>query len=43
MTGYAEKAAERQGFLDVGMDLLAKPFTLEQLAGKIRHMIRRTG
>ncbi len=43
MTGYAEKAAERQGFLDEGMDLLAKPFTLEQLAGKIRHMIRRTG
>ncbi|RON08894.1 hybrid sensor histidine kinase/response regulator [Pseudomonas brassicacearum] len=43
MTGYAEKATERQGFLDVGMDLLAKPFTLEQLAGKIRHMIRRTG
>ncbi|APC18702.1 hybrid sensor histidine kinase/response regulator [Pseudomonas frederiksbergensis] len=43
MTGYAEKAAERQGFLEEGMDLLAKPFTLEQLAGKIRHMIRRTG
>ncbi|MNV69269.1 Blue-light-activated protein [compost metagenome] len=40
MTGYAEKAGERQGFLDEGMDLLAKPFSIEQLAGKIRHMLR---
>ncbi len=43
MTGYAQQAAERQGFLDEGMDLLAKPFTLEQLAGKIRQMIRPAG
>ncbi|WP_095079582.1 PAS domain-containing sensor histidine kinase [Pseudomonas sp. Irchel s3h17] len=40
MTGYAEKAGERQGFLDEGMDLLAKPFSIEQLAGKIRQMLR---
>ncbi|WP_095170377.1 PAS domain-containing sensor histidine kinase [Pseudomonas sp. Irchel 3H3] len=43
MTGYAQQAAERQGFLDEGMDLLAKPFTIEQLAGKIRQMIRPAG
>lgn len=42
MTGYAEKAAERQGFLEEGMDLLVKPFTIEQLAGKIRQMISHT-
>ncbi|BAQ81597.1 PAS domain-containing hybrid sensor histidine kinase/response regulator [Pseudomonas sp. St29] len=39
MTGYAEKAAERQGFLEPGMDLLAKPFSIEELAQKIRQMI----
>lgn len=39
MTGYAQKAAERQGFLDRGMDMVAKPFTLDQLANKIRMMI----
>jgi CheY-like chemotaxis protein len=39
MTGYAQKAAERQGFLDQGMDMVAKPFTLDQLANKIRMMI----
>ncbi|WP_347900892.1 PAS domain-containing protein [Pseudomonas purpurea] len=43
MTGYAEKAAERQGFLDEGMDLVSKPFSIELLAGKIRHMIRQAG
>nr|BFD42735.1 hypothetical protein FFPRI1PSEUD_42340 [Pseudomonas sp. FFPRI_1] len=39
MTGYAEKAAERQGFLEPGMDLMAKPFSIEDLAQKIRRMI----
>jgi CheY-like chemotaxis protein len=39
MTGYAEKAAERQGFLEEGMDLMAKPFSIEALAQKIRQMI----
>ena len=39
MTGYAQKAAERQGFLEHGMDMVAKPFTLDQLANKIRTMI----
>ncbi|MBI6618060.1 PAS domain-containing protein [Pseudomonas corrugata] len=39
MTGYAQKATERQGFLDRGMDMVAKPFTLDLLANKIRTMI----
>ena len=39
MTGYAEKAAERQGFLEEGMDMVAKPFSIDVLATKIRSMI----
>jgi PAS domain S-box-containing protein len=39
MTGYAETAA-RAGFLAAGMELIAKPFSLEELAAKVRGMIR---
>ena len=39
MTGYAETAAERQGFLEQGMDMIGKPFSVEQLATMIRGMI----
>lgn len=39
MTGYAQKATERQGFLEQGMDMVAKPFSLDLLANKIRTMI----
>ncbi|PMU12443.1 MULTISPECIES: PAS domain S-box protein [unclassified Pseudomonas] len=39
MTGYAEKAAERQGFLEEGMDMVAKPFSIDLMANKIRAMI----
>ena len=42
MTGYAQKAAERQGFLENGMDMVAKPFSIEVLANKIREMINQT-
>lgn len=42
MTGYAQKAAERQGFLEEGMDMVAKPFALELLASKIRMMLSQT-
>lgn len=42
MTGYAQIAAERQGFLEEGMDMVAKPFALERLASKIRTMINPT-
>lgn len=39
MTGYAEKAAEKQHFLDDATDMIAKPFTIDVLANKIRDMI----
>ncbi|MBK5517975.1 PAS domain S-box protein [Pseudomonas sp. TH10] len=43
MTGYAEKAAERQGFLEQGMDMVAKPFSIDLLANKIRAMLGQPG
>ncbi len=39
VTGYAEVAASRGGFLAPGMDMLTKPFALETLAAKVRSMI----
>ncbi len=39
VTGYAEKAAVRHGFLEEGMDMLTKPFALDALGTKIREMI----
>ena len=36
MTGYAEKAITRQVFLDSGMELLAKPFKMNELLEKVR-------
>ncbi|MDE1148707.1 MAG: PAS domain-containing protein [Azospirillaceae bacterium] len=39
ITGYAENATARAGFLHPGMDILPKPFALDALAAKIRQMI----
>jgi DNA-binding response OmpR family regulator len=39
VTGYAENAADRGGFLDAGMDMLTKPFALDALGVKVRAMI----
>ncbi|MBF7141122.1 PAS domain-containing hybrid sensor histidine kinase/response regulator [Pseudomonas sp. LY10J] len=39
MTGYIDKAADRDAYLEEGMDILGKPFTLETLASKLRLMI----
>ena len=36
MTGYAENAANRQSFLGEGMDLISKPFHIDELLQKIR-------
>jgi PAS domain S-box-containing protein len=41
VTGYAEKAAVRGGFVATGMDMLTKPFALDALGTKIREMIER--
>lgn len=40
ITGYAEHAAVRGGFLDPGMQLITKPFTFDLLTAKVREMIR---
>jgi len=39
ITGYASKAAVRGEFLASGMDMLAKPFTIDALAHKVREML----
>jgi PAS domain S-box-containing protein len=39
MTGYAESAAVRSGFLDQGMEMIVKPFPLDLLANKIRDAV----
>ncbi|MEF3366098.1 CHASE3 domain-containing protein [Methylocystis sp. 9N] len=41
ITGYSRNAVFRNGALDPKVDLLVKPFTLEQLAVKIRSIIDR--
>lgn len=40
ITGYAEHAAVRGGFLDPGMQLITKPFTFDLLTATVREMIR---
>ncbi|MET1077709.1 MAG: response regulator [Pseudomonas sp.] len=39
ITGYAEHAAVRGGFLESGMQMVSKPFTLDSLTRKVREMI----
>ncbi|MCX7513899.1 response regulator [Frateuria hangzhouensis] len=41
VTGYAENAVAREEFLDEGMDMLAKPFEIDRLLGKVRSMLGR--
>jgi DNA-binding response OmpR family regulator len=41
ITGYAETAAVRGGFLEAGMDMMTKPFALDALGVKVREMIER--
>lgn len=38
MTGYAETAASN-GFLPAGMEIIAKPFDMDVLAKRVRHML----
>ena len=42
LTGYAEHAAVRSGFLTPGMDLMTKPFSIDELSQKIRDMIGKS-
>ena len=39
ITGYAENATIRGGFLDPGMEMITKPFAFEVLTAKVREMI----
>ena len=39
ITGYAEHAEERAGFLEPGMQMITKPFAFEVLTAKVREMI----
>ncbi|MFK4874705.1 hypothetical protein ACI3K3_22085, partial [Novosphingobium sp. ZW T3_23] len=39
ITGYAQNAAVRSGFLDKGMDMMTKPFAMDTLAIKIRDIL----
>jgi CheY-like chemotaxis protein len=39
ITGYAAMATERNDFLDHGMDMLTKPFAMDDLASKISEMM----
>jgi PAS domain S-box-containing protein len=41
ITGYAENAAVGNGHLDAGMELLTKPFTLDDLARRVRDLIAK--
>ena len=39
ITGYAENATARMGFLDPGMQMINKPFKFTQLTRKVAQML----
>jgi PAS domain S-box-containing protein len=39
ITGYAQNAAVRAGFLNEGMDMMTKPFAVDALATKLRELL----
>ena len=41
MTGYAEQAADQAAFLDDGMEIITKPFAIDQLARRIGAILER--
>lgn len=42
ITGYAEQAAMASGFLAAGMEMITKPFAIEDLTSRIRQIIERS-
>jgi DNA-binding response OmpR family regulator len=43
MTGYARNALVRGDFLEEGMDMLTKPFSIDDLALRVRGLIESEG
>jgi DNA-binding response OmpR family regulator len=41
MTGYAENATLARGFLQPGMEMITKPFSMEKLATRIQRILGR--
>ena len=41
MTGYAKQAADQAAFLDGGMEIIGKPFAIEQLGRRIGEILKR--
>src|SRR6266403_793180 len=41
ITGYADSVAISDGFLQPGMEMITKPFELDNLSGRIRKMVSR--
>ncbi len=39
MSGYTDNATIHHGVLDKGIDLIQKPFSMESLLKKIRHVL----
>ena len=39
VTGYAEQAAAREGFLGAGMQMITKPFVIDELAHRVRAIL----
>ena len=42
MTGYTRNAVVHNGVLDPGVQMIGKPFTIEELAAKVREVLDRT-
>ena len=40
VTGYAEQAIVRNGLLNAGMQMITKPFVIDELANRIRAILR---
>ncbi|MDT8066820.1 MAG: response regulator [Terriglobia bacterium] len=42
MSGYTDRAVVRESFSDPNLNYLQKPFTLDTLADKVRHVLEQT-
>jgi PAS domain S-box-containing protein len=43
MTGYAKEAADQAQFLDAGMEIITKPFTVDELGQRVNRILRQKG